>query len=186
MMRDHKELNEIYDLLAIRVLVDTVKDCYGTLGIVHGLWRPIPGRFKDYVAVPKSNMYQSLHTTVAFTNGQPLEIQIRTFEMHRISEFGIAAHWRYKESGGSNPATGSDKTYAEKLSWLRQLLEWHNDMSDSKDFVNTVKMDVFADEVFVFTPRGDVIDLPVGSVPIDFAYRIHTDVGNRCIGAKVN
>lgn len=152
MMRDHKELNEIYDLLAIRVLVDTVKDCYGTLGIVHGLWRPIPGRFKDYVAVPKSNMYQSLHTTVAFTNGQPLEIQIRTFEMHRISEFGIAAHWRYKESGGSNPATGSDKSYAEKLSWLRQLLEWHNDMSDSKDFVNTVKMDVFADEVFVFTP----------------------------------
>ncbi|MBO5605969.1 MAG: bifunctional (p)ppGpp synthetase/guanosine-3',5'-bis(diphosphate) 3'-pyrophosphohydrolase [Acidaminococcaceae bacterium] len=186
MMRDHKELNEIYDLLAVRVLVDTVKDCYGALGIVHGLWRPIPGRFKDYVAVPKSNMYQSLHTTVAFTNGQPLEIQIRTFEMHRISEFGIAAHWRYKESGGSNPATGSTKSYAAKLSWLRQLLEWHNDMSDSKDFVNTVKMDVFADEVFVFTPRGDVIDLPVGSVPIDFAYRIHTDVGNRCIGAKVN
>ena len=186
MMRDHKELNEIYDLLAIRVLVDTVKDCYGALGIVHGLWRPIPGRFKDYVAVPKSNMYQSLHTTVAFTNGQPLEIQIRTFEMHRISEYGIAAHWRYKESGGSNPATGSDKTYAAKLSWLRQLLEWHNDMSDSRDFVDTVKMDVFADEVFVFTPRGDVIDLPVGSVPIDFAYRIHTDVGNRCIGAKVN
>ena len=186
MMRDHKELNEIYDLLAIRVLVDTVKDCYGTLGIVHGLWRPIPGRFKDYVAVPKSNMYQSLHTTVAFTNGQTLEIQIRTFEMHRISEYGIAAHWRYKESGGSNVATGSTKTYAEKLSWLRQLLEWHNDMNDSRDFVDTVKMDVFADEVFVFTPRGDVIDLPVGSVPIDFAYRIHTDVGNRCIGAKVN
>ncbi len=186
MMRDHKELNEIYDLLAIRVLVDTVKDCYGTLGVVHSLWRPIPGRFKDYVAVPKSNMYQSLHTTVAFTNGQPLEIQIRTFEMHRISEYGIAAHWRYKESGGSNVATGSDKTYAAKLSWLRQLLEWHNDMNDSRDFVDTVKMDVFADEVFVFTPRGDVIDLPVGSVPIDFAYRIHTDVGNRCIGAKVN
>ena len=186
MMRDHKELNEIYDLLAIRVLVDTVKDCYGTLGVVHSLWRPIPGRFKDYVAVPKSNMYQSLHTTVAFTNGQPLEIQIRTFEMHRISEYGIAAHWRYKESGGSSVATGSTKTYAEKLSWLRQLLEWHNDMNDSRDFVDTVKLDVFADEVFVFTPRGDVIDLPVGSVPIDFAYRIHTDVGNRCIGAKVN
>ena len=186
MMRDHKELNEIYDLLAIRVLVDTVKDCYGALGVVHSLWRPIPGRFKDYIAVPKSNMYQSLHTTVVFTNGQPLEIQIRTFEMHRISEFGIAAHWRYKESGGSNPATGSTKAYAAKLSWLRQLLEWHKDMSDSRDFVNTVKLDVFADEVFVFTPRGDVIDLPVGSVPIDFAYRIHTDVGNRCIGAKVN
>jgi GTP pyrophosphokinase len=186
MMRDHKELNEIYDLLAIRVLVDTVKDCYGALGVVHSLWRPIPGRFKDYIAVPKSNMYQSLHTTVVFTNGQPLEIQIRTFEMHRISEYGIAAHWRYKESGGSNPATGSTKAYAAKLSWLRQLLEWHKDMSDSRDFVNTVKLDVFADEVFVFTPRGDVIDLPVGSVPIDFAYRIHTDVGNRCIGAKVN
>ena len=187
MQRDHKELSEIYDLLAIRVLVDTVADCYGTLGVVHSLWRPIPGRVKDYIAVPKSNMYQSLHTTVLYHNGQPLEIQIRTFEMHRISEFGIAAHWRYKESGGkSNMPSGSDKDFEAKLSWLRQLLEWHKDMSDSRDFVNTVKMDVFADEVFVFTPRGDVIDLPVGSVPIDFAYRIHTDVGNRCVGAKVN
>lgn len=186
MLRDHKQLSEIYDLLAIRVLVDTVKDCYGTLGIVHSMWRPIPGRFKDYVAVPKSNMYQSLHTTVVSSSGQPLEIQIRTFEMHRISEYGIAAHWRYKESGGSKPAAGADKSFDAKLSWLRQLLEWHNDMNDSRDFVNTVKMDIFADEVFVFTPRGDVIDLPVGSVPIDFAYRIHTDVGNRCVGAKVN
>ena len=187
MQRDHKELSEIYDLLAIRVLVDTVADCYGTLGVVHSLWRPLPGRVKDYIAVPKSNMYQSLHTTVLYHNGQPLEIQIRTFEMHRISEFGIAAHWRYKESGGkSNMPSGGDKDFEAKLSWLRQLLEWHKDMSDSRDFVNTVKMDVFADEVFVFTPRGDVIDLPVGSVPIDFAYRIHTDVGNRCVGAKVN
>lgn len=186
MLRDHKGLSEIYDLLAIRVLVDTVKDCYGTLGIVHSMWKPIPGRFKDYVAVPKSNMYQSLHTTVMSGGGQPLEIQIRTFEMHRISEYGIAAHWRYKESGGSKPAAGGDKGFDAKLSWLRQLLEWHNDMNDSRDFVNTVKMDIFADEVFVFTPRGDVIDLPVGSVPIDFAYRIHTDVGNRCVGAKVN
>lgn len=187
MQRDHKELSEIYDLLAIRVLVDTVADCYGTLGVVHSLWRPIPGRVKDYIAVPKSNMYQSLHTTVLYHNGQPLEIQIRTFEMHRISEFGIAAHWRYKESGGkSNMPSGGDKDFEAKLSWLRQLLEWHKDMNDSRDFVNTVKMDVFADEVFVFTPRGDVIDLPVGSVPIDFAYRIHTDVGNRCVGAKVN
>ena len=186
MLRDHKQLSEICDLLAIRVLVDTVKDCYGTLGIVHSMWRPIPGRFKDYVAVPKSNMYQSLHTTVLSSGGQPLEIQIRTFEMHRISEYGIAAHWRYKESGGSKPASGTDKSFDAKLSWLRQLLEWHNDMNDSRDFVNTVKMDIFADEVFVFTPRGDVIDLPVGSVPIDFAYRIHTDVGNRCVGAKVN
>lgn len=186
MLRDHKELNEIYDLLAIRVLVDSVKDCYGTLGIVHSMWRPIPGRFKDYVAVPKSNMYQSLHTTVLSAGGQPLEIQIRTFEMHRISEYGIAAHWRYKESGGSKPATGSDKGFDAKLSWVRQLLEWHQDMNDSSDFVNAVKMDIFADEVFVFTPRGDVIDLPVGCCPIDFAYRIHTDVGNRCVGAKVN
>lgn len=186
MLRDHKSLSEIYDLLAIRVLVDTVKDCYGTLGIVHSMWKPIPGRFKDYVAVPKSNMYQSLHTTVMSGGGQPLEIQIRTFEMHRISEYGIAAHWRYKESGGSKPAASGDKGFDAKLSWLRQLLEWHNDMNDSRDFVNTVKMDIFADEVFVFTPRGDVIDLPVGSVPIDFAYRIHTDVGNRCVGAKVN
>ncbi len=188
MLRDHKELSEIYDLLAIRVLVDTVKDCYGTLGIVHSMWRPIPGRFKDYVAVPKSNMYQSLHTTVLSTGGQPLEIQIRTFEMHRISEYGVAAHWRYKESGNSKPASGSssDKCFDAKLSWLRQLLEWHKDMNDTRDFVNTVKMDIFADEVFVFTPRGDVIDLPVGSVPIDFAYRIHTAVGNRCVGAKVN
>ena len=168
------------------MLVDTVQDCYGTLGIVHSMWRPIPGRVKDYVAVPKSNMYQSLHTTVLSAGGQPLEIQIRTFEMHRISEYGIAAHWRYKESGGSKPASGTDKSFDAKLSWLRQLLEWHNDMNDSRDFVNTVKMDIFADEVFVFTPRGDVIDLPVGSVPIDFAYRIHTDVGNRCVGAKVN
>lgn len=187
MQRDHKELSEIFDLLAIRVLVDTVKDCYGTLGIVHSLWRPIPGRFKDYVAVPKSNMYQSLHTTVLSSNGQPLEIQIRTFEMHRISEYGIAAHWRYKESGSSSKTVqGMDKTFDAKLSWLRQLLEWHQDMRDPHEFVNTVKMDVFADEVFVFTPRGDVIDLPVGAVPIDFAYRIHTDVGNRCVGAKVN
>ena len=188
MLRDHKELSEIYDLLAIRVLVDSVKDCYGTLGVVHSMWRPIPGRFKDYVAVPKSNMYQSLHTTVLYGNGQPLEIQIRTFEMHRISEYGIAAHWRYKESGGSKPApsAGGDKTFDAKLSWLRQLLEWHQDMSDSRDFVNTVKMDVFADEVFVFTPRGDVMKLPKGAVPLDFAYRIHTDVGHRCVGAKVN
>lgn len=187
MLRDHKQLSEIYDLLAIRVLTDSVKDCYGVLGIVHSMWRPIPGRVKDYVAVPKSNMYQSLHTTVLSTGGQPLEIQIRTFEMHRISEYGIAAHWRYKESGGSKPAQGGgDRGFDAKLSWLRQLLEWHNDMNDSRDFVDTVKMDIFTDEVFVFTPRGDVIDLPVGAVPIDFAYRIHTDVGNRCVGAKVN
>ncbi|MDO4179282.1 MAG: bifunctional (p)ppGpp synthetase/guanosine-3',5'-bis(diphosphate) 3'-pyrophosphohydrolase [Phascolarctobacterium sp.] len=186
MKRDNKSLNEIYDLIAIRVLVDTVTDCYGALGIVHSMWKPIPGRFKDYVAVPKTNMYQSLHTTVMSNAGQPLEIQIRTFEMHRISEYGIAAHWRYKESGGSKVATGSDRAFDTKMSWLRQLLEWHGDLKDSREFVDTVKMDIFADEVFIFTPRGDVIDLPLGSVPIDFAYRIHTDVGNRCVGAKVN
>lgn len=186
MVRDHKKLSEIYDLLAVRVLVDSVKDCYGALGVVHSMWRPIPGRIKDYVAVPKSNMYQSLHTTVVTPGGNPLEIQIRTFEMHRISEYGIAAHWRYKESGGSKPAQGGDKNFDAKLSWVRQLLEWHNDMNDSHDFVDTIKMDVFADEVFCFTPRGDVMDLPIGSTPIDFAYRIHTDVGNRCVGAKVN
>ena len=187
MVNQDKTLDQIYDLFAVRIIVETVKDCYAALGVIHEMYTPIPGRFKDYIAMPKQNMYQSLHTTVLYHNGQPLEIQIRTFEMHRISEFGIAAHWRYKESGGkSNMPSGGDKDFEAKLSWLRQLLEWHKDMSDSRDFVNTVKMDVFADEVFVFTPRGDVIDLPVGSVPIDFAYRIHTDVGNRCVGAKVN
>lgn len=182
MQRDHKEINEIYDLLAIRVLVNTVKDCYGALGVVHTLWKPMPGRFKDYVAMPKSNMYQSLHTTLMSNQAQPLEIQIRTFEMHRISEYGIAAHWRYKEGG-----KGGRKSFEEKLSWLRQMLEWHQEMKDSREFVDTVKTDVFMEEeVFVFTPQGDVIGLPVGSVSIDFAYRIHTDVGNRCIGGKVN
>lgn len=186
MQKDNKSINEIYDLLAVRVLVDSVKDCYGVLGIVHGKWRPIPGRFKDYIAVPKSNGYQSLHTTVVSSSGQPLEIQIRTFEMHRISEYGVAAHWRYKESGGSNMPSSSDKSADEKMAWLRQLLDWHRDMRDPHEFVDTVKMDVFSDEVFVFTPQGDVIDLPFGSVPIDFAYRIHTGVGNRCVGAKIN
>ena len=182
MQRDNKELNEIYDLLAIRVLVNTVKDCYGALGVVHTIWKPMPKRFKDYIAVPKSNMYQSLHTTVMSNQGQPLEIQIRTFEMHRISEFGIAAHWRYKEGGKAG-----DKSFESKLSWLRQMLEWQQDLRDTREFVDTVKTDVFNDEeVFVFTPRGDVFDLPAGAVPIDFAYRIHTDVGHRCIGAKVN
>ncbi|MCH3951476.1 MAG: bifunctional (p)ppGpp synthetase/guanosine-3',5'-bis(diphosphate) 3'-pyrophosphohydrolase [Acidaminococcus sp.] len=186
MKRDNKTINEIYDLLAVRVLVDTVKDCYGVLGIVHGKWKPIPGRFKDYIAVPKSNGYQSLHTTVVSSSGSPLEIQIRTFEMHKVSEYGVAAHWRYKESGGSKMPSTADKNVDAKMAWLRQLLEWHRDMRDPHEFVDTVKMDVFSDEVFVFTPQGDVIDLPFGSVPIDFAYRIHTGVGNSCVGAKVN
>ena len=181
MQKDHKDLSEIYDLSAIRVIVDSVKDCYGVLGIVHTQWKPLPGRFKDYIAMPKSNMYQSLHTTVIGTHGQPFEIQIRTWEMHRVSEHGIAAHWRYKEGN-----RGADRDFDQKTAWLRQLLEWHQDLRDPADFVETVKLDVFADEVFVFTPRGDVIDLPAGSVPIDFAYRIHTDVGHRCVGARVN
>jgi len=181
MQKDHKDLSQIYDLSAIRVIVDTVKDCYGVLGIVHTQWKPLPGRFKDYIAMPKSNMYQSLHTTVIGTHGQPFEIQIRTWEMHRVSEHGIAAHWRYKEG-----ARGADRGFDQKMAWLRQLLEWHQDLRDPADFVETVKLDVFSDEVFVFTPRGDVIDLPAGSVPIDFAYRIHTDVGHRCVGARVN
>ncbi|MBQ0067760.1 MAG: bifunctional (p)ppGpp synthetase/guanosine-3',5'-bis(diphosphate) 3'-pyrophosphohydrolase [Phascolarctobacterium sp.] len=184
MLRDHKQIGEIYDLLAIRVLVKTVQDCYGTLGIVHSIWRPIPGRIKDYIAVPKSNGYQSLHTTVLSTGGQPLEIQIRTYEMHHVSEYGVAAHWRYKKQGNSEP--GKDTKFDAKLNWLRQLLDWHEEVNNANEFVNTIKTDIFGDEVFVFTPRGDVIDLPQGSVPIDFAYRVHTDVGNRCVGAKIN
>ena len=181
MKKDNRDLSQVYDLFAVRVIVDTVKDCYGVLGIVHSLWKPLPYRFKDYIAMPKPNNYQSLHTTVIGTRGQPVEIQIRTWEMHHIAEYGIAAHWRYKE--GNQTATKNE--FDEKMGWLRNLLEWQ-DTSNPKEFVNALKLDAFSDEVFVFSPRGDVIDLPQGAIPIDFAYRIHTDVGHRCVGAKIN
>lgn len=197
MMTQNKELSEIYDLMAIRVVVESVNDCYGALGIIHTLWKPIPGRFKDYIAMPKPNMYQSLHTTLIGVHGEPFEIQIRTSEMHRTSEYGIAAHWKYKEAinkeGGSKESSnkeGSNKVadvnFEQKLSWLRQLLEWQHDSRDAGEFMESLKIDLFADTVFVFTPKGDVVELPADSCPIDFAYRVHTDVGHRCVGAKIN
>ena len=180
MKKDNRDLSQIYDLLAVRVIVDTIPDCYAVLGIAHSLWKPLPYRFKDYISMPKSNMYQSLHTTVIGTMGQPVEIQIRTWEMHHVSEYGVAAHWRYKE-GNKN----GDKDFDQKVAWLRQVLEWQ-DTSNPTELVNALKLDVFSGEVFVFTPKGDVVKLPIGSVPLDFAYRVHTDVGHRCVGAKVN
>jgi len=175
-----KDFSEIYDLIALRVIVDSVKDVYGTLGTVHSIWKPVPGRFKDYVAMPKFNMYQSLHTTVIGPAGRPLEIQIRTEEMHRTAEYGIAAHWRYKEGGRA------DESFDERLAWLRQMLEWQTELKDPREFMEALKIDLFEDEVFVFTPKGDVVSLRRGSTPIDFAYAIHTEVGHHCVGAKVN
>ncbi|MHB8619652.1 MAG: RelA/SpoT family protein, partial [Chloroflexota bacterium] len=174
------DFNRIYDLLAVRILVDEVKDCYGAIGVIHSLWRPIPGRFKDYIAMPKANGYQSLHTTVFCFDGQPLEVQVRTFEMHRVAEYGVAAHWRYKEGSGQ-----VDADFEMKLASLRQIMEWQREVS-AKEFVESVKIDLFQDQIFVFTPKGEVKTLPTRATPVDFAYRIHTDVGNRCAGAKVN
>ena len=184
MVNQHKTLDQIYDLFAIRIIVETVKDCYAALGVIHEMYTPIPGRFKDYIAMPKPNMYQSLHTTLIGPTGMPFEIQIRTYDMHRTSEYGIAAHWKYKESGEGATINKEE----EKLSWLRQILEWQQDMSDNKEFMNLLKSDLnlFSDMVFCFTPSGDVKNLPNGSTPIDFAYSIHSAVGNRMVGAKVN
>ena len=182
MKLQNKQIDEIFDLIAVRIIVDNVKDCYAVLGIVHTMWKPIPGRFKDYIAMPKPNMYQSLHTTVIGDNGEPFEIQIRTYEMHQVAEYGIAAHWKYKEGDTSGKSSNDDI----KLAWLRQSLEWQQDLNDPKDFLETMKMDLFASQVFVFTPRGDVIELPAGSTPLDFAFKIHSAIGCKCVGAKVN
>jgi len=186
MTKKGREFNEIYDLTAMRVIVASVKDTYGAVGVIHSLWKPLPGRFKDFIAMPKFNMYQSLHTTVIGPEGRPLEIQIRTRDMHDLAEFGIAAHWMYKEDGRHAPSASDLKDSDGKLKWLRSLLDWQQELSDPRDFMDSLKVDLFEDEVFVFTPKGEVKSLAAGATPLDFAYEIHTDVGHRCVGAKVN
>ena len=182
MQDKHKNFQDIYDLMAVRIIVDTVKDCYAVLGMIHTLWTPMPGRFKDYIAMPKPNMYQSLHTTVIGPDGEPLEIQIRTKEMHTIAEYGIAAHWKYKEGNTSQKQSNIEG----KLQWLRQMMEWEKDLKDPQEFMDALKEDVFSSQVYVFTPKGDVVELPAESTPIDFAYRVHTNVGNKCVGENID
>src|SRR5690606_25298845 len=180
MERKGRSFDEIYDVLGVRVIVDEKKDCYGALGVIHTMWHPIPGEFDDYIATPKESMYQSIHTAVLGPDGHPLEIQIRTAEMHHVAEYGIAAHWRYKE--GARP----DPNVEAKIAWLRQLMDWRDEVVDAQEFVESLKSDVFQEMIYVFTPKGDIIELPAGATPVDFAYRIHTEVGHQCVGAKVN
>jgi GTP diphosphokinase / guanosine-3',5'-bis(diphosphate) 3'-diphosphatase len=195
MTKKGREFNEIYDLTAMRVIVDSVKDCYGTVGAIHSLWKPLPGRFKDFIAMPKFNMYQSLHTTVIGPEGRPLEIQIRTQEMHEMAEFGVAAHWMYKHlpgaertsgKGGSGGPSGASSREDAKLQWLRSMLDWQKELSDPQEFMDTLRTDLFEDEVYVFTPKGEVKSLAAGATPLDFAYEVHTEIGHRCVGARVN